>query len=759
MEYFITDQKEFDLTTSKDLFCCYESQSLYFHNIDEIIISPLRLTKKNLVHIDFYSKYISFKQAGTGESYSIYTLRHWTTVQGETSVPGYPFQYWEWTAYFDGTHDSPDAFYYYIDIDDDKLVQGNYLEFKLQLWRINRHWDNKHLSGYDIYSINDVGHSEIVNITSIEEFESVQMKTEAKINVTTIGVEKANTIAIYETNGTVFNGHYQEQERMNIIQLYVNDSGAGTPFVEGPNVIVIPTSLFTEIIFNAYVQNETLHETPIYSSDEDTFKFISMGRDGDTQQACDEIDFVFIRFNISSEDAMEILNLLLECLINETTNETAFVYSYISTKLNGTSAVMMNLPIPVLGIIPWFCAMESSSFGKTPKTSKQAFWEPLKKVVSFAVGLIITIGMAILELVELIAEFVMDILMEWLPILEYILWLIIRVLILILVWIIFAITLLIVIIEFVSIVGVLYTISLFRDVQITTKIDNIKAEGDLNIEFGYDIGSKYIDFLEFYIPTIETYFEADNLSMVFKLNFFSVYINFEKFPEDVCDQVLNNDPIQSSGLYPKSSSSSDDELIYILEIISNIGDGTGHCGAVFTITAFVSHINEADKSGFTGFYAGLIVAIFEIVSFIIITFTYEQDIKIIASALLGLGIGYLFSGVIAIASAIYMHLIGTVIFNSNVDTLLFLFQIDDALLTVFGIVVAIGELVKGLPDDEIWWLTEESITSITGGFFGLTVGIMSMMTVANKGIVGMEGLFFIFVGLALIITSISMVSD
>ncbi|MFX1322758.1 MAG: hypothetical protein ACFFAQ_14065 [Promethearchaeota archaeon] len=29
---------------------------------------------------------ISFKQEGTGESYSLYTLRHWTTVQGEQTV-------------------------------------------------------------------------------------------------------------------------------------------------------------------------------------------------------------------------------------------------------------------------------------------------------------------------------------------------------------------------------------------------------------------------------------------------------------------------------------------------------------------------------------------------------------------------------------------------------------------------------------------------------------------------------------------------
>ena len=45
--------------------------------------------------------------------------------------------------------------------------------------------------------------------------------------------------------------------------------GSGTPFEEGLNTIVIPTSLFTETVFNARVQNETLSETPIYSDDED----------------------------------------------------------------------------------------------------------------------------------------------------------------------------------------------------------------------------------------------------------------------------------------------------------------------------------------------------------------------------------------------------------------------------------------------------------------------------------------------------------
>ncbi|MFX1295648.1 MAG: hypothetical protein ACFFD2_12455 [Promethearchaeota archaeon] len=270
---------------------------------------------------------------------------------------------------------------------------------------------------------------------------------EAKVKIETIGVEKANTIAIYETNGTVFNGHYQEQERMNVIQLYVNDSGSGTPFEEGLNTIVIPTSLFTETVFNARVQNETLSETPIYSDDEEIFKFISVGRDGNTEQACEEIDFIIIRFDISSEDAMEVLNLLLECLVNETTNETAIVYSYVSTKENGTAAVLMNLPFSVLGLIPWYCDFSDSPMGSKPETFEDWLWKPLKTLGKAIVGFILFMGMPIIMLVGLIIEFVADILMEWLPIFEYILWLIIRVAILIFACILLAITLFTVIIS------------------------------------------------------------------------------------------------------------------------------------------------------------------------------------------------------------------------------------------------------------------------------------------------------------------------
>ncbi|MFX1481492.1 MAG: hypothetical protein ACFFCI_25720 [Promethearchaeota archaeon] len=198
--------------------------------------------------------------------------------------------------------------------------------------------------------------------------------------------------------------------------------------------------MFTETIFNAHVQNETLNATTIYRDDEELFKFISVGRDGETEQACDEIDFIIIRFDISSEDAMEVLNLLLECLVNETTNETAIVYSYVSKKENGTAAVMMNLPFSVLGLIPWYCDFENSPMGSKPETFEDWFWKPLAAIGILIVGVIVTIGMAFVELFMMMVDFFVAIFMDILPILGYILWLIILAIIFILALIMLALT-------------------------------------------------------------------------------------------------------------------------------------------------------------------------------------------------------------------------------------------------------------------------------------------------------------------------------
>ena len=148
----------------------------------------------------------------------------------------------------------------------------------------------------------------------------------------------------------------------------------GTPFVNGMNVIVVPTELFTQTLLNHYVETETLDQTALYHPDEGVFEFTSNDRDGTVEEGNSDVDFVFVRHYISAEDAMEVLELLLWGMINETLDENndtvyveAIIHSYISTKLNGTMATQMNLPYSVLGYIPWYSTFTNDPMGTEPR--------------------------------------------------------------------------------------------------------------------------------------------------------------------------------------------------------------------------------------------------------------------------------------------------------------------------------------------------------------------------------------------------------
>jgi hypothetical protein len=250
--------------------------------------------------------------------------------------------------------------------------------------------------------------------------------------------------------------------------------------------------------------------------------FISVGRDGNTEQACEEIDFIFIRFEISSEDAMEVLTLLRTCLVNETTNETAMVYSYVSTKLNDTAAVVMNLPFSVLGFIPWFCDFAESPLGSKPETFKDWLLKPLKTLGKAIVGVIIFLGMAIVAFIELIVNFVAEILMEWLPILEYILWLIIRVIVLIFAWIIFAITLIVVVFGYLGILSIITSLDCLSGCSINIGLNKITIQKEkMDIYIGYNLSSEYIEFFKIEIPAVCFYFNKENTSFISSFSSFN----------------------------------------------------------------------------------------------------------------------------------------------------------------------------------------------------------------------------------------------
>jgi hypothetical protein len=417
----------------------------------------------------------------------------------------------------------------------------------------------------------------------------------------------------------------------------VNDSGLGTPFEEGLNTIVIPTSLFTETIFNARVQNETLNATTIYRDDEELFKFISVGRDGNTEQACEEIDFIIIRFDISSEDAMEVLNLLLECLVNETTNETAIVYSYVSTKENSTEAVMMNLPFSVLGLIPWYCNFSNSLMGSKPETFEDWFWKPLKTIAMAIVGVTITIGMAFVELFTMMIDFFKTIFMDILPILAYILWLIIRVILLILIWIEFAFIFLEMVVLFIAITCIIFLLDIFMNINIKSSINKINVQGDINLCLSFNILLEFNNFLNFFIPGLDVNLNTSDFTMNMQLGFSSSEIEITKFPIDVFNNFIDDEPSQSSPLSrPKMSSTNVWEVL--IDFFTGYGVAMGLTGGTVGFYAALLEITDSGKAKFLKIL-GYITYILSMLLFILVF------LKNSPTSFLGLGFGFIFSGV------------------------------------------------------------------------------------------------------------------
>jgi hypothetical protein len=288
-----------------------------------------------------------------------------------TDVRNAGFLYTHETAWWnagEGTH-------YYIDINDDFTAQSNSVPFYFTLWEsaplgdINR-FDGKWYS--DTY---DMESPELTQSLNVKHLGGSGRYDEITVEVTKITVEKANTVAIYSKNDTSFNGHYQHQERMNVFQLHITDVGDGTPFVQGVNAIVIPTSLFAKTKLNALIEKGQLDQTVLYSNAPGEFGFYSIDRDGNiVDEECGDVDFVFVRFEMTSQEAMELLDLLLTCAANQSldkNNQTITVLktvnSYISTKFNGTNAVMLNIPNTISRFVLWAGGYEDSSYGTKPE--------------------------------------------------------------------------------------------------------------------------------------------------------------------------------------------------------------------------------------------------------------------------------------------------------------------------------------------------------------------------------------------------------
>ncbi len=531
-------------------------------------------------------------------------------------------------SYFDGTYGSHEC-HYYVNINDNWLFGS--LKIDLGLWNMHNVVDDERLlSETVIYNVGPVGNTETFEISRGHKM-AVKFKT--------IALNKTNTIAIYDES-TVFNGHYQTQERMNIVQIYINTGFWtlwGTPFVPGVNTIVIPTSIFTETLLNKHVQDRTLEETALYDEEnEDHYQFISVGRNGTTDEACADIDFMFIRFDVNRKEAIDIILLLLSCIINQTTNATAIKYKYASTKQEGYSAELMNLKTSVLGFVPWKCEYQSSAQGEVPTN----FWENvvggLAAVGEFVVGIFVSIGEFFLEIFKAIVEVIGKVLLTLIPFLADLLWCLIRAILLIFVWITFAITLAFLTIGIASIaLASLALVALFG-AELSYTFNRISFSlGAFSFSLGYDIYMDYYSSFDIWTPCIHV---GCNISDITILN---IYVKF--WPPSVdfnsdsstslesqqstiiehsifesIDQIKNLVPInhfsQEKSIKNSDLNTSGSEVDEIWDnfdaILSGITDGFGIWPSYIKITSILLVLPKIYISvKLSGFYLSLIVSI------------------------------------------------------------------------------------------------------------------------------------------------------
>jgi len=405
-------------------------------------------------------------------------------------------------SYFDGTHGSIEC-HYYANVEDHWFSSP--IQIKLGLYHMDiglSKYDTLLLKGTFEYDIGFHGTSETFVRTSGHSM---------AIRVRTIGLNKTNTIAIYDDT-TVFNGHYQVAERMNIVQLYVKTGNLllfGTPFVMGVNTIVIPTSLFKDTLLNKYVQNQEIYQTPLYVEENpEYYQFISMHREGESVDgASGDIDFMFIRFEVTRKEAVEILNLLRTCIINATTNETAIKYKFASTKQNGFSANLMNMPLDVLGFVPWKIEFQNSAQGDQPRDFWQTLADHIVAVGEFIAGIFIAIWEGILSIVDAIVAFAGPLLLELIEFLSYILWCLIRAALLIFVWIMFSITLLFLTMANSAIALAFVPIVALFEAQMIFSINSVKVEmPGFSFSTGYDVFIDNYEAFDIPVPYINCWF-------------------------------------------------------------------------------------------------------------------------------------------------------------------------------------------------------------------------------------------------------------
>ncbi|MHA1438409.1 MAG: hypothetical protein ACTSPD_12615 [Promethearchaeota archaeon] len=228
------------------------------------------------------------------------------------------------------------------------------------------------------------------------------------------------------------------------------------------------------------------------------------------------IEILISKKDRTSYNAMEILNMILTWLLNETTGEEGYINEYDDN--SGQIAVLMNLAKDILKIVPMKdMGWKNDGQGDRPKEFDEWVRELAEGLLKLITALIAAIGDFIAALVKVVVE-VMALIEA-----------IVKAAILAFIWAIFASVLALVNVILGIAASLNYTLSSFMDLTMTTNTNKIIVKGNVEMTFGYDTGEEYYNYPDLNVPTIEAYFNSDNIVFGFILSVFSMNFVFTKF--------------------------------------------------------------------------------------------------------------------------------------------------------------------------------------------------------------------------------------
>jgi len=311
----------------------------------------------------------------------------------------------------------------------------------------------------------------------------------------------------------------------------------------------------------------------------------------------------------------------------------------------------------------------------------------------------------------MIVDFIVQIFMDILPILQYILWLIIRVALLIFIWIMFALTLIIIVIGFLLILINVAIFSPFLNVNTSMNANSVTIQKqDLIITLGYEITMETSGLIGFVIPIVYFYFNKGNTTIKIPYSF-STTIDVPKFElsEDFYDFPDINQSQPSS-----SDSDSPESDLTLSQMIAGANFAMGLLGAGLGFTAVV--IRGVDPNEFyQHLLAYVSIFLWAIGIFSLAMYVYTSN-GLTDGFFIGLSIGFFFTGLVA---ALVANRWSTFTIPMSAIT----FALAGIILSITSKIL--GQVGKLVPDLNILF------SLITGGFglLGLILGAILLRTV------------------------------